>query len=289
MNPRVAGRFLFVIFLHLGISFYAQEMIRNNAEAILVEKKPLQLGKDLLAFPAIEILVFEENESTITEFSKDYNYHNLTYDPVRDPKRLAYNSGLFFGGAVVSFGILWVLPESVTSWDKDEIREEGLINKWSEHVKAGPVWDNDSFFFNWITHPWAGAVYYMSARGSGFSPWESFGYSVVFSTLFWEYGVEAFAEVPSWQDIIITPTVGSLFGEGFFYAKRKIVENDRRILKSRLLGGTALIVMDSFNELLDGLGYKTKNKMRTYSSFAPVQYDYISKKPVWGITMAVNF
>jgi hypothetical protein len=47
--------------------------------------------------------------------------------------------------------------------------------------------------------------------------------------------------------------------------------------------------MDPFNEILDGLGYKTKNKMQTYSSFAPIQYDYISKKPVWGLSVAVNF
>ena len=247
------------------------------------------MEQDFLVQPSVEVLVFAENEPVVTEFSKDYIYKNLTYDPIRDPERLAYNSGLFVGGAVVAFGILWVLPESVSNWDKEEIKETGLINKWKNNVSEGPIWDNDSFFFNWITHPWAGAVYYMSARGSGFKPWESFCYSVLFSTFFWEYGVEAFAEVPSWQDIIITPTVGSLFGEGFFHAKRKIIENDHKILKSRLLGGTALILMDPFNEILDGLGYKTKNKMQTYSSFAPIQYDYISNKPVWGITLSANF
>lgn len=289
MNLPLASRFIFGALLWIGFSLQAQERVLEAAKPIYVVIKPLQLGEDFAFQPSVELLEFARNTPVVTEFSKDYIYNNLTYDPVRDPKRLAYNSGLFVGGAVVAFGILWVLPESVSNWDKEEIKETGLINKWKNNVSEGPIWDNDSFFFNWITHPWAGAVYYMAARGSGFSTWESFGYSIVFSTFFWEYGVEAFAEVPSWQDIIITPTIGSVFGEGFFYAKRKIIENDHKILKSRLLGGTALVLMDPFNEILDGLGYKTKNKMQTYSSFAPIQYDYISNKPVWGITLSVNF
>jgi hypothetical protein len=289
MNQMVSGRFLFGIFFIITLTFYGQERIPDSVRAVSATTKPLQTLQDFSILSPVEVILFDKDETVITEFSKDYIYKNLTYDPIRDPKRLAYNSGLFVGGAVVAFGLLWIMPESVTSWDKDEIREEGLINKWEENVKAGPIWDKDGFFFNWITHPWAGAVYYMSARGSGFKPWESFTYSVLFSTFFWEYGVEAFAEVPSWQDIIITPTVGSLFGEGFFIAKKKIVENDHRILKSRALGVTTLILMDPFNEILDGLGYKTKNKMQTYSTFAPIQYDYISKKPVWGLTVAVNF
>jgi Domain of unknown function (DUF3943) len=289
MNLTLVSRFIFGVLFWIGFVLQAQDKVPQAAKPIEVSLKPLQLDGGFTVQHSVEILAFDENKPLITEFSKDYIFNNLTYDPVRDPRRLAYNSGLFVGGAVLSFGILWVLPESVSNWDKEEIKETGLINKWKNNVSEGPIWDNDSFFFNWITHPWAGAVYYMAARGSGFSTWESFGYSLVFSTFFWEYGVEAFAEVPSWQDIIITPTIGSVFGEGFFYAKRKIIENDHKILKSRLLGVTALVFMDPFNEILDGLGYKTKNKIQTYSSFAPIQYDYIANKPVWGISMSVNF
>ena len=110
---------------------------------------------------------------------------------------------------MASFGILWVLPESFTNWNKEEMLEYGMFNRWKDNVRAGPLWDDDDIFLNWIMHPWAGAVYFMSARGSGFNKWESFAYSAIMSTFFWEYGVEAFAEIPSWQDLLITPIVGS--------------------------------------------------------------------------------
>ncbi|MFZ2890098.1 DUF3943 domain-containing protein, partial [Sulfuricurvum sp.] len=52
------------------------------------------------------------------------------------------------------------------------------------------------------------------ARNDGLSIGESAAFSTLMSTFFWEYGYEAFAEVPSIQDLIFTPLVGSLFGEG---------------------------------------------------------------------------
>jgi hypothetical protein len=248
-----------------------------------------QFGNDLLIQAPISLSEISIENGVLTEYSRDFYQSHLVYDPVRDPKRLLYNTGVFIGGAVVTFGVLWVLPESVTNWDKDQMREEGILSRWKENVSAGPVWDNDDFFFNWIAHPWAGAVYYMAARGSGFSYWESFAYSTIMSTFFWEYGVEAFAEVPSWQDIIITPTVGSVFGEVFYHWKGKIVRNDRRVLNSKFLGGACLVVMDPFNEFLDAVGVETKHKVQTFSAIMPIQYDFVDKKQVWGLSAVINF
>jgi hypothetical protein len=211
------------------------------------------------------------------------------YNPQRDPKRLLYNTGLYAGAALASFGLLWIAPESVSKWDKDEIKEEGLTTKWKENVKAGPVWDQDDFVMNYVIHPWAGAVYYMTARGSGYKPWECATYSFLMSTFFWEYGIEAFAEIPSTQDLIITPIFGSMLGEGFFIAKRQIIKKDRRILKSKALGNTALFIMDPFNELLDIIGCKTKNKIDAYSSFMPLQSNPYTKQQSWGVQVVINF
>lgn len=211
------------------------------------------------------------------------------YNPQRDPKRLLYNTGLYAGTALAAFGLLWIAPESVSKWDKEDIKENGLTEKWKENVKEGPVLDEDDFFMNYIIHPWAGGVYYMSARGSGFKAWESFTYSCLMSTFFWEYGIEAFAEVPSWQDLIITPVLGSAVGEGFFIAKREIIKKDRRILKSKLLGNTALFIMDPFNEILDVIGYKTKNKIEGYSSLIPIQSNPYSREQTWGVQMVFKF
>ena len=104
--------------------------------------------------------------------------------------------------------------------------------------------------------------------------WYSFWYSFALSTFFWEYGIEAFAEVPSIQDLIVTPVAGALLGEGFYLAKRHILKNDNKLLGSRVLGRTTIWLMDPMTEACNLMwGEKkpmndtlTLNAMPTYSS-----------------------
>jgi len=280
--------YFFLFFILIGQAFYSQNE-PVEVSNIFHKSKSLQFGEDLKFQDDIDLISKEINIPLTTSYTIDYLQKNLVYDPVRDPKRLVYNTGLFMGAAIASFGILWVLPESFTNWDKDEMLEYGMIQRWKDNVRAGPVWDDDDFFLNWIMHPWAGAVYFMSARGSGFNKWESFAYSAVMSTFFWEYGIEAFAEIPAWQDLLITPIVGSVLGEFFFRWKGNIIRNDKKVLNSKILGGTSLFIMDPFNMILDGLGYKTKHKMQTYSAIAPIDYDFRSGKTIWGLQIVMQF
>ena len=215
--------------------------------------------------------------------------NSITYNPKRDPKRLLYNTGLYAGAIIISFTTLWLMPEDITNWDKEQMKKDGIGKKWKENVKAGPVWDEDDWVLNYVMHPWFGGVYYMSARGSGFKAWESFAYSAVMSTLFWEYGVEAFAEVPSTQDLLATPILGSLAGEGFFIAKKRIRKNGNRFLGSKALGRFTIFLMDPFNAMINGLGYKTKNKVTTTTAFVPVGINQNTKKAVWGMQVSINF
>ena len=256
---------------------------------IYYKTKPLQFGNELLLSNQVDIPENTPDYLVISGSAMDYIQNRMTYDPVRDPKRLGLNTALYIGGTFVAFAVLWASPESFSGWDKDKIREEGLINQWKENVRTGPIWDQDDWFLNWIMHPYVGAIYYMSARGSGYRWWESFLYSTLMSTFFWEYGVEAFAEIPSWQDLVITPVLGSVVGELFFEAKGAIIRNDRRILNSKFLGVTSMILMDPMNEILNGMGYKTKNKIQYYSVIGPVDLDPVSQKRIWGLQVAMQF
>src|SRR6478735_9398348 len=212
----------------------------------------------------------------------------INYPPAqRDFRRLGYTSAMYLGAAIISFGILYAMPESVTNWDKQAMKERGFGYKWKQNVKAGPVWDHDDWVLNYITHPYSGGVYYMTARSSGFNMFESFLYSAFMSTCFWEYGIEAFAEIPSKQDLVVTPVLGSVVGEGFFYAKKSILKHDKRVLKSRFLGYTSLILIDPFNTLLDSFGYKEKAK--TQLSLAPVGFDKSANKTIWGLNFSAQF
>ena len=213
---------------------------------------------------------------------------SMTYPPLhRDWRRLGYTTSMYLGATVIAFGVLWVMPESATNWDKEEIKEKGLLWKWKENVKAGPVWDEDDWVLNWITHPYCGGIYYMTSRSAGFTAWESFGYSAIMSTFFWEYGIEAFAEIPSIQDLIITPVFGAMVGEGFFLAKKSILKHDKKVLKSRALGITTLFFMDPFNTILDGFGYK--DRVKTQMNIAPVGVNQFTKSPVWGVQFSASF
>ena len=283
--------FLLLIIILYGVDsfdLFAQKDSIVFKKIIFYQTKPLQLENYPLSINSIRVNQDIYDFLQPTQFTKNYNYKYLTYDPVRDPRRLVYNTGLCFGASLLDFAFLWSLPESSTQWDKDKIRKEGLIKQWGKNLESGPVWDEDGFFFNWVTHPWVGAVYYMNARGSGFKRWESFVYSTLMSTLFWEFGVENFIEIPSWQDLIITPIVGSLIGEVFYIWKGKIIRNERNVLNSYFLGRISLFVMDPFNELLDMFGYKTKNKIQVYSAVIPVDSNYLTGKPIFGIHVVMR-
>lgn len=165
-------------------------------------------------------------------------------------KRLAGNSALLIGGGLVTLGVLQLLPEDATSWNKKEISEKPMFERYYDNVMHGPHWDGDNAIFNYVLHPYAGAAYYMSARSQGFNLWYSWLYSFAVSTVFWEYGVEAFMEIPSWQDLIITPMGGLILGEAFYIAKRYIVQHDYKLLGWKPLGYVAAFLLDPVNEFL---------------------------------------
>ena len=166
-----------------------------------------------------------------------------------DWKRLWVNTGVLAGAFVGTLVVLECLPEDATNWNRAEIQDVPLFKRWHDHViKEGPEWDGDKFYFNYILHPYAGAVYFMSARSCGFNFWQSMLYSTLISNVGWEYGIEAFMERPSVQDMIITPVVGSVIGEGFYRAKRRLVDNDYCLFGSRVLGGIAAWLIDPVNE-----------------------------------------
>lgn len=278
-----------LLFTLMGIATFAQQISTSSTNQFSFDNSLLTFNSsiDKLENDNTNTYPFDKEDSFQLD-SSFYVKDSLVYPPTtKDYRKLGYNTALFAGTTVVIYGVLLLLPESVTKWDKEEMRKNGITAKWKENVKAGPVVDSDNFFFNYVTHPYAGAVYYMTARSCGFNIFESFTYSAIMSTFFWEYGVEAFAEIPSVQDLIITPIVGSAMGEGFFYAKKSILKNDSRVLNSRFLGKTSLFFMDPFNTIMDSFGYK--QKIKTQLNVAPVGFNPYTKNTAWGLSFSASF
>ena len=178
--------------------------------------------------------------------------YSLNRDSHRKWGRLWANTGVLTGAYVGTLLVLECLPEDATSWNRAELQDVPLGRRWKDHVlKEGPEWDHDKFVFNYVLHPYAGAVYFMAARSCGFNFWRSFLYSALISTVGWEFGIEAFMERPSYQDIFITPIVGSCIGELFYKVKRRIVSHDYTLGGSRLLGNIVVFLVDPVNEVVN--------------------------------------
>ncbi|CZF79783.1 hypothetical protein GMA8713_01131 [Grimontia marina] len=148
------------------------------------------------------------------------------------------------GLSVATVGLMTFLPESVTNWTAEDRDFSNLGKKWWDNVSEGPVWDKDDHYLNYVMHPYFGGVYYTAARHSGFNEFESFLYSFTMSTFFWEYGVEAFAEVPSIQDIIVTPLFGAAVGEWMYLTEQHIVADGGEVMGSETLGDVSLFLLN---------------------------------------------
>jgi hypothetical protein len=102
-----------------------------------------------------------------------------------------------------------------------------------------------------------GGVYYQMARKSGYRQWDSAFYSFMMSTFWWEYGIEAFTETPSVQDLVITPTLGWIVGEWMFSKEQRIRQRGGTVWGSTGWGNTALFILDP----IDSIGSWLNNKL----------------------------
>ncbi|MFC0060773.1 DUF3943 domain-containing protein [Vibrio inusitatus] len=174
---------------------------------------------------------------------------HLTISDGRDWDYLAEQTYTILGLSVATVGLMTLLPESITKWEDDDRDLSKLGEKWVDNVKAGPTWDRDEHFLNYVMHPYFGGVYYTAARHAGFNEFESFAYSFTMSTFFWEYGVEAFAEVPSWQDLFVTPVFGAVVGELMLQGEQDILASGGRVLGSETMGNISLFFLNPVGKI----------------------------------------
>ena len=197
---------------------------------------------------------------------------------------------------VAGFGVaavIAILPEDVSGWEKGTWERGDLINTWYENVKAGPVWDEDVWYINLIGHPYFGGVYYMGARKSGYNQWNSFTYTALMSTFYWEYGLEAFAEIPSIQDLFVTPIGGWIYGEWAYHKEKAIRRNGNLAMGSAFWGSISLFLLDPVGVIDNWCCVSKKVEVTAFNiAHWPVQrntYDVNPGKDYWGVKFAMEF
>lgn len=137
----------------------------------------------------------------------------------RDPAGLRHDTIYFVSYQLISLGLLYMAPESVSNWTPEDKDSVGF-DKWWNNV-SDPQWDSDTWWLNYALHPYWGASYFVRARMRGYNSRESFLYSFALSSIY-EFGVEAMFEEPSIQDIFITPALGSVLGSAFMNIREDI-------------------------------------------------------------------
>jgi len=241
---------IFCAFLIISSSaIHAQEVAPQSSQDVIFE--PAITEADITSYYPEKYPVKRwENIQPNNEFYQSpYQVSLFSADNGEDSDRLWSQTKSIFAYGFGVIGVIALLPEDISNWDK----EQGIFNKWSENVKEGPVWDRDNGPLNLIGHPYFGGVYYQVARKSGYRQWDSFMYSALMSTFYWEYGIEAFAEVPSIQDIVITPVLGWVYGEWAFTTEMDIRADNDEVFGSSILGSTALILLDPVDSLSVGV------------------------------------
>ncbi len=242
---------------------------REGCEAARIE---FELGEDVCVYksesPLVSVVVMKKLEDR-EYFEKKIDFSKLSQKEKTLLKSVA-DFGVIGAGAL---GLIYAMPESVSKWDKS-IGFAGMAKKYKDRVKAGPVWDHDNPYYNYIGHPISGAAYYTMVRHQGFSALESATFSFFMSTFFWEYGIEAVAEIPSIQDLIITPLVGSIMGEVFYSWSNAIELNNGKVLGSKTLGKTVSVLLDPAGAL-----GKQINKVAKYKLIRNSELVFTNKSP----------
>lgn len=165
-----------------------------------------------------------ESTSTATNDTSPYDpdYPNLFIPTEPDIDGLKQDTKLFLLYQVAVVGTLFVMPESISKWSKEDKRGN-IFRKWKDNVNNLRK-DKDDWAINYIGHPYFGSVYYVRARQRGLERQDSFWYAAVMSTLY-EYGIEALFEPVSIQDMIFTPVGGAILGEYLMLGREKMKRN----------------------------------------------------------------
>jgi len=240
--------FFLILFLHVQLQSNSKTYIPFD-NCTNPENKNL-IGKLYCLPDSDDIVYLDVNDENISSvfFSIDYAYDVNPYKMNERYEKIFTELAYLQVYAVATIGVLSVLPTSFTHWEEDD-KSKDFLQIHSDHIDQGPVTDSDDWAVNYIGHSVSGSYYYVWGRQAGLDWQESFLLTALMSTMYWEYGWEAFAETPSTQDLIITPLLGSLLGEGTNYLYNEVRANNDTVYGSKILGSLARALLNPIGEL----------------------------------------
>ena len=196
----------------------------------------------------------------------------VTHTPrVRDKdwSGVSRDTALLFGAQFGAVGVIYLMPESVSGWSREQKRES--FRNYEKNV-GHPAMDKDKFYINYVLHPYWGATYYVRARERGLTKGESVLYSTLISSMY-EFGVEAFFERPSIQDLVVTPVAGSLLGAYLFEPLRDSIKGKK---DPTWQYKTLMVLTDPVGVLSSGIEKITGRKSAVRVNYSPPHLQRLS-------------
>lgn len=243
----------------------------------------------------------ESPEKNSQEIHKPFPWRTTPPDKP-DWKGAARDTVYFMVYQTIVIAALYAAPESISGWS-DEDKENYDSGAWEDNA-SNPHRDRDTFFINYILHPYWGATYYIRGRERGFTRSQSFLFSATLSALY-EFGFEAMFEQPSYQDLWVTPVLGSLVGEYWFGPVRNRIKAKPGALTWQ--DKTILFLTDPLGVLSTGtdrlLGLDTKLQVQAFRAANTVPLPGrkgnghlamstglpMRAAPAWGLQLRINW
>lgn len=114
-----------------------------------------------------------------------------------------------------------------------------------------PVWDNDSISWNYGVHPIMGSFSYLTFRNKQAHWAEAFAGAAINSAIY-EYLIAGGTQQPSINDLIVTPVLGCLLGEGIYQLKKRLLRDHHLNVIEKI----AITITDPFEVFYYGFNYR---------------------------------
>lgn len=174
----------------------------------------------------------------------------LRNQPARFTRKMVRGSLLVFGIEAIEYGGLALLNPQISGWSSGSFDNYG--SNMQRAFTAPPVFDNDKWYFNYMGHPYEGALYYNAVRSQSATMVQSALFNLG-HTLLWEYVIESGLEQPSIQDLIVTPVTGMLLGELIHRGTMAMARNGFKWYEA-----TAVVILNPMYMLNNGFKFARK-------------------------------
>ncbi|HBB92701.1 MAG: hypothetical protein A2X22_04320 [Bacteroidetes bacterium GWF2_49_14] len=162
------------------------------------------------------------------------------------PKRFLYSQTILWPSSIAAHTYLYI-KEDV------DVTKAVSLQRYRRTYTLPPVWDRDHWSWNYGVHPVMGSFSYLAYRNRQAHWLEAFAGATINSAIY-EYVIAGGTQQPSYNDLIVTPILGSLLGEGIYQVKKKMLRDKNLKLWEKIV----ITVTDPFESFYYGFNF---NKM----------------------------